>query len=58
MNPSVVDAHKDASKENMFNALAKLDKDGDGSSRMEDLMRVMEDQRQMSQTTQTDSDRQ
>ncbi len=36
----------------MFNALAKLDKDGDGSFRMEDLMRVMEDQQQMSQIVQ------
>ena len=34
----------------MFNALAKLDKDGDGSFRVEDLMRVIEDRQQMSQT--------
>ena len=47
---TVVDTHKDASKENMFNALSKLDKDGDGAFRVEDLMRVMEDQQQMSQT--------
>ncbi len=28
---TVVDTHKDASKENVFNALSKLDKDGDGA---------------------------
>ena len=47
---TVVDTHKDPSKGNMFNALSKLDKDGDGAFRVEDLMRVMEDQQQMSQT--------
>ena len=34
----------------MFNALSKLDTDGDGAFKMEDLLRVMEDQQQMSQT--------
>ena len=47
---TAVDTHKDASKENMFNALSKLDKDGDGAFRVEDLMRVMEDQQKMLKT--------
>ena len=47
---TLVDTHKDVSKENMFNALSKLDRDGDGAFRMEDLLGVMEDQQQMSKT--------
>ena len=41
---TLVDTHKDVSKENMFNALSKLDRDGDGAFRMEDLLGVLEDQ--------------
>ena len=44
----MVNKHKDASNESMFNVLSKLDTDGDGAFRMEDLLRVMEDQQQMS----------
>ncbi len=47
---TLVDTHKDVSKENMFNALSKLDRDGDGAFRMEDLSGVMEDQQQMLKT--------
>ena len=47
---TLVDTHKDVSKENMFNALSKLDRDGDGAFRMEDLLGVMEDQQKMSKT--------